>query len=336
MSTVHFEISETDQALFSSLSQGDAGKFIAEPLSIDNISEAADAEIITVFINSQVTADVIDRLPNLKLIVTRSTGFDHIDTSHAKSKGIAVCNVPAYGSRTVAEFAFALMLGLSRKVVEASMQVEQQNNWDVNSFEGFNLQGKTLGIVGTGRIGLNAAQIAKGFDMTILAFDAFPNQDKATQYGFTYAATLDEVLSQSDVVTLHVPALPETKHMINKANISKFKKGALLINTARGDVVDPEALLQGLNDGTLGGAGLDVLAGEQDLKEEAELMASNKLNLEQMRTLLEDHMLLNHPKVLVTPHIAFNTTESRQEIIDTTLKNIASFGSGQQQNVVNS
>ncbi|HEX3099732.1 MAG TPA: NAD(P)-dependent oxidoreductase [Patescibacteria group bacterium] len=340
MNIIHFEVPTSDQPVFDKASAIDASikeartEYSIENLTIESVSKAAQAEIITIFVNSKVDAATIDALPNLKLLVTRSTGFDHIDVAHAQSKGITVCNIPGYGSRTVAEFTFALMLGLSRKVFGAVEQIKTKNSWDMSQFEGFNLQSKTLGVVGTGRIGLNVAQIAKGFDMKIIAFDAFPNEQKASAYGFTYAANLNALLAASDIVTLHVPATPETHHLINKDNITQFKKGAMLINTARGDVADPEAILAGLHAEILAGVALDVLEGEQDLKEEAELMSANALSAEKLKVLLDDHLLMDNPKVLITPHIAFNTTEARGEIITTTIVNIQSYLSGEPQNII--
>lgn len=340
MNITHFEVLDEDKKILQSLTtnigglQQDKIDYVEENLSVTTAGRATNAEAVTVFVNSLVDKATIDALPNLKLIITRSTGFDHIDIDHAQSKGITVCNVPAYGSRTVAEFTFALILSLSRKVHSAIDQIKFKKSWDVSQFEGFNLQGKTLGVVGTGRIGLNVIQIAKGFDMKVVAHDAFPNEDKAKAYGFSYVPTLEDVLSVSDVVTLHVPATPDTHHLINLENISKFKSGALLINTARGDVIDPEALIKGLNAGTLGGAALDVLEGEHELKEEAELMASNHLSFDKLKVLLEDHELMNHPKVIVTPHVAFNTKEARAEIMTTTMNNLSGFLADAPQNII--
>ncbi len=340
MNITHFEVADEDKKILQSLAtnigglQQDKIEYVESNLDHATLSRAAKAEVVTVFVNSMVDKAIIDALPELKLIITRSTGFDHIDVAYAQSKGITVCNVPAYGSRTVAEFTFALMLGLSRKAFSAIEQIKFQKSWDVSEFEGFNLQGKTLGVVGTGRIGLNVIQIAKGFDMKVVAHDAFPNQDKAQAYGFSYAASLEEVLAAADIVTLHVPATPETHHLINLENITKFKKGALLINTARGDVIDPEALIKGLNEGYISGAGLDVLEGEHELKEEAELMSSNHLSFEKLKVLLEDHELMNHPKVIVSPHVAFNTKEARAEIMATTMANLSAYLTNEPQNII--
>lgn len=332
MKIKHFEVdSQEDQTKLSAL----PADFSRENLTSANAGQSTDVEIATVFVNSVVDTQTIDAMPNLKLLITRSTGFDHIDVPYAHSKEITVCNIPGYGSRTVAEFTFALILGLSRKIFGAVEQIKH-NNWETSHFEGFNLQGKTIGIVGTGRIGLNVAQIARGFDMKIIAHDAFPNEQKAESYGFKYASSLEELLGLSDVVTLHVPATKDTKHLINLENISKFKKGALLINTARGDVIDPQAILLGLQENILSGVGLDVIDGEHELKEEAELMREGHISQEKLKTLLSDHALMNHPKVLITPHIAFNTQEARLEIITATLNNIRGFLEDEPQNIVTS
>lgn len=330
MKIFHYEIFDADKALGIDL----AGNISSETLNSNTVNLAVEAEIVSVFVNSIVTAEIIDSLPNLKLLVTRSTGFDHIDTAYAKGKNIAVCNIPSYGSRTVAEFTFALILGLSRKTFVAIDQIKEKNDWNITEFEGFNLQGRTLGVVGTGRIGQNVIKIANGFEMKVIAFDAFPNADKAKELGFTYCSTLSELLNKSDIVTLHTPATKDTYHLINEENINEFKKGALLINTARGDLIDSEAIIASLNNNRLGGVGLDVLEGEHELKEEAEFMLNDHPAYEKLKSLLDSHVLINHPKVIVTPHIAFNAIEARKEIIETTIHNIQTFIDGKPQNLV--
>lgn len=337
MNIIHFEMTAEDTELMKSIDSINAHaatvNYSDATLTPETTSSATAAEVITIFVNSVVDAKIIDALPNLKLLVTRSTGYDHIDVPYAQSKGITVCNIPGYGSRTVAEFTFALILNLSRKASLAAEQVKLRNNWDFSNFEGFDLFGKTLGVIGTGKIGLNVIKIAKGFGMNVLAHDAFPSDEKAKDFDFTYTS-LSELLAKSDIVTTHVPGGKDTYHLINDANINQFKKGSLLINTSRGDVIDPEAILAGLNSGTLGGAALDVLEGEHELKEEAELMSGNKLTFEKLKLLLDDHMLIGHPNVIITPHIAFNTKEARQEIIDATVENIKGFIDQKLQNVI--
>jgi D-lactate dehydrogenase len=192
---------------------------------------------------------------------------------------------------------------------------------------GFELYGKTLGIVGTGRIGLKVAEIAKGFGMRILAYDTVPNAPQAQAIGFSYVS-LDELLSRSDIVTLHVPYNTETHYLINKDNIGKFKPGALLVNTARGEICDTEALLFGIQEKILAGVALDVVEGERDLKEESQFFVERDtmaLDPERIKRLLEDHILMGRPEVFITPHIAFFTAEAEHEIILTSIANIVSF-----------
>jgi len=299
----------------------------------------AGADILSVFVNSFMDKDAIDRLdPLSKLIVTRSTGFDHIDCAYAKEKGITVANVPAYGSRTVAEYAFALILGLSRKTLEASYRIKSDQGFDVYGLMGFDLQGKTIGIVGTGRIGQNVARIAKGFDMRVIACDAFPNKDAAALIGFEYAA-LDELLSRSDIVTLHVPYNKDTLHLINKDNIRKFKPGALLINTARGEVCDTEALIIGVEEKILGGIGLDVVEGERNIKEESgklfTRLTDRIMHPDLAKRLKEYQKLMRMPEVFITPHIAYYTIEAQREIVKTTIEDVDSFLAGAAKNSVN-
>jgi D-lactate dehydrogenase len=342
MKIVFFEASENEQKHLkkhiestTELSGADV-TFHTEKLTKSNTDSAKDAQIVSVFINSTVSKEIIDALPELKLLVTRSTGFDHIDCKYAKEKGIKVANMPAYGSRTVAEYTFALILGLSRKVLEASYQVKNGRGFDISNFRGFDLFGKTLGVVGTGKIGLNVAQIAKGFGMNVLAYDLFPNKEQSEKIGFSYVP-LDKLLSESDVVTLHVPGGSGTKHLIDKENIKKFKPGAVLVNTARGEVCDTEAILWGIQEKILSAVGLDVLEGERSLKEESQFFVeqdSIDLDSNQIKTLLEDHLLIDRPEVFITPHIAFFTREAQHEIVLTAVENIVAFLKGEDKNIV--
>ncbi len=328
MKTIFYETNAEDQQVLSELIKSYPDlrvEFIADKLTAENLRP--DAEAISVFVGSEIRQAQIDAMPNLRLITTRSTGYDHIDTSLSKEKNITVCNVPAYGSRTVAEFAFTLILTLSRKLFVAADQIKEGKGFTYQAFEGFDLQSKTLGIIGTGRIGQNVAQIAKGFNMNILGFDVFPNEQKAKELNFKYV-NLNELLANSDVITLHVPYSKDTRHLINKNNINKIKKGALVINTARGEVMDTEALLMALQQGRVGGAGLDVLEGERLLKDETTLIAHTDpkhTHLEELRTLIANHALINMPNVIITPHIAFFTKEAKAEILKITTDNIVNF-----------
>ena len=229
-----------------------------EPLTNKNLKK--DTEILAAFVHSKIGKDTLTKMPKLKMIATMSTGFDHIDLTATKTNKIPVCNVPTYGENTVAEQAFALLLGLSRKIFPSVKRVKE-GVYDFHGLRGTDLKGKTIGIIGTGNIGKHMIRMAQGFEMNIIAFDAFPNSTLAKKMKFTYT-TLNKLLSQSDFISLHVPLFPSTHHIINKKNIKKIKKGAFLVNTARGELVEPEALLYALDNSILAGAGLDVMEDE--------------------------------------------------------------------------
>ena len=292
-----------------------------------------EAEMLCTFVNGHVDAPVFDTYPKLKLIATRSTGFDHIDLVEAKKRGIAVASVPSYGVNTVAEFAFALILALSRRVCEAHEQVSETGSFSQERLTGFDLQGKTIGVVGCGHIGIYVVKIANGFGMKALVFDAHRDDELAKENNFTYA-TLEELLAQADIVTLHVPYNEHTHHLINRQNISLIKKGAYLINTARGAVVETEAIIAALKNGTLAGAGLDVLEEEGDMNDELVLLSGPHPKEEELKVVLENHYLMTHPRVIITPHIAFDTNEAVRRILDTTIENIAAFQKGAPTNLV--
>ncbi|MFA6520510.1 MAG: NAD(P)-dependent oxidoreductase [Candidatus Paceibacterota bacterium] len=316
MKIAFFEVEKDKQAFFENVLPGVEVSFFEERLDEKTVSLAKDADILCVFVTSLVNKNTIDVMPNLKFIATRTTGFNHIDCEYAKSKNIFVSNVPAYGSHTVAEFTFALLLTLSRKMREAGQAIKENGDFSIpKTVQGFDLDSKTIGVVGTGKIGKNVIQIARGFNMNVLAYDLHPDLDFATKNNFSYK-TLPEVLSQSDIVTLHAPYTKENHHLINKENISQFKKGAYLINTARGELVDTGALTFALEEGIIAGAGLDVL------EEEKSFIKGGVIPLLEM------------PNVIMTPHTAFNTKEAEFRIAETTIENIKSFISGTPINLV--
>lgn len=334
MRAVFFETTKEDEKVMRKLLNGTGieAEFFGGKLTSDNIKDAGNADIFSVFIDSEIGRDIIDAVPNLKLIATRSTGFDHIDLEYAHGKNIVVSNVPAYGERTVAEFTFALMLVLSRKIFNAYHQLREEGKFDILGLQGFDLYKKTLGVVGSGKIGKNVIRIAKGFAMDVLAYDIFPDEEFAKKLEFKYV-DLPNLLSNSDIVTIHVPYNEKTYHLIDKEGISRMKKGAYLINTARGEVVDTEALLEALISKHLAGAGLDVLEGERALKEEMELVAG-KERIHDLKTLLQNHAFIDLPQAIVTPHIAFYSEEAKKKILKTTSENIISFMGGKPQNIV--
>lgn len=293
-----------------------------EKLDENSFSKYSDVEIISCFIYSKLNKEVLEKLPNLKFIATRSTGFDHIDMDYCKNKGIIVTNVPNYGSHTVAEHTFALILAISRKIVPSVTQAKKGDFSSVG-LEGFDLNGKTLGIVGTGNIGANVCQIGLAFGMNVLAYSKSQNQTLVAK-GVKYVS-FEELLKNSDVVSLHVPHTKETEHMINLSNIDKFKKGAILINTARGALVESQGILEGLEKGIFYAVGLDVLEEEAHLKEEREFLSTEYLSSANIKTELINHVLLTRDDVIITPHNAFNSKEAVEEILEVTIANIKNY-----------
>jgi D-lactate dehydrogenase len=319
-----FNIRGDEDEFYKNALQGNEVDCFPTSLSPDNLPEKSDYDAVAVFTDSKVDAKVIDYFPNLKLIAARSTGFDHIDLNKAAEKNIAVVNVPVYGETTVAEFAFGLLLAITKKIIQADLSVKITEKFNREGLTGLDLYGKTFGVIGTGHIGINAVKIAKGFGMEVLAYDAFPNQELPEKYGFTYVG-MEELMSKSDFVSLHVPFLPSTKHMIHKQNISFFKRGVVLINTSRGEIVETEALINGLETGIIGAAGLDVLENESMLRADAATDSEEaKLN----------DKLIEMNNVIITPHVASNTKEAIERIRQTTVDNIKSFINSDTQNVV--
>jgi len=268
------------------------------------IKKYQQAEILCPFIYTQLSAKVIEALPQLKMIVTRSVGFDHIDVSAAHQRGIIVCNVPDYGSHVIAEHVFALLLSSVRHIREGDERVEQ-NKYDFHGLKGIALHGKTLGIIGTGKIGLDVARIASlGFLMRVIAFDPYQNQEEALKNHFHYVS-LKELYCQSDVISLHVPLLPSTKHLINKKTISQMKDGVIIINTARGGIIKEKDLIQAVKKGKIALANLDVLENEKDLSLEREL--------------------IDLPQIITTPHIAFYADDSIGKMYIEAISSIKAF-----------
>lgn len=334
MKIVFFEVEPWEKpVLRRRFGEGHELVLVEERLNIETWEEAKGAEVVSVFVDSQVSGEVIDHLSELKMIATRSTGFDHIDMEKCKARGIVVSTVPSYGENTVAEHTFGLILAISRKIYETIERTER-GRFDLDGLRGFDLRGKTIGIYGLGSIGKHVARMARGFEMRILAYARTKDEFLADMLGIEYVETLDEILGQSDIITLHCPLVPATEHLINKDNIGKIKKGAVLINTARGGLVETEALLMALNEGILAGAGLDVLEEEKPLKEELHLLSKDFHQDADLKTLLMDHVLIAREDVVFTAHNAFNSEEAVRRILETTCENIEGFLSGDGKNVV--
>ncbi len=315
-----------------SLTQGNEYFFSKEILSEKNIDQIKDFDVVSVFVNSFIKKEQFDKLQNVKLIATRSTGFDHIDVAAAKSKGITVCNVPFYGENTVAEHAWALILALSRNIC-TSYDRTKAGSFSFAGLRGFDLKDKTLGIIGGGHIGQHVARMAQGFAMNVLVFDPKQDESLAASLGFSYVS-LVELLGKSDIITLHAPYNEQTHHLLNRDNLRLMKPSAVLINTARGGLIDTAALAEALKGGRLAGAGLDVLEEESYIKEEIQLLSPEFHKTCDYKTLIADHILLEMPNVIITPHNAFNSQESIKRILNTTLDNVRAYLAGQPINTV--
>ncbi len=327
-----FELEAWEKQYFAESLAGLALTF-AEGSTQQAAAETANAEIVSVFVGSELNRTALEKFPKLRLVCTRSTGYDHVDLEECRQRKIVVCNVPTYGARTVAEFTFALLLALSRKLPRSIERVRVEGSFSAHGLRGFDLRGKTLGIVGTGHIGREVARIARGFEMRILLYDVATDARFAAATGATYT-TIDDLLAGSDVVTLHVPHLPATHHLVNRDRLFRMKPGALLINTARGGIVDTAALIEALHTRRLGGAALDVLDEEGAIREERELLLYGHPGESQLRAMLARHTLTHMENVIVTPHNAFNTQEALDEIVRITAENIRSWLRGAPQNVV--
>jgi D-lactate dehydrogenase len=333
MNIAMFETEEWERQAFVRLDPHHRVRCVAEPLDQRNAADFSDAEVASPFVNSRLDATVLSHFPRLKLIATRSTGYDHIDLQYCATHGITVSNVPDYGDSTVAEHVFALLLAVARNLVEA-VERTRRGRFTQAGLRGFELRDRVIGVVGTGRIGCRVIEIARGFGMNVIAHDLQQDEAAAARLGFAYTS-LDQLLSDSDVLTLHLPATSGTHRMISDREFSRMKQGAILINTARGNIVDIEAMVRALADGKLRAAGLDVLPQEPLIREEAAIFHEGAVrDAEDFKALVANHVLLRFPNVIVTPHNAYNTEAALQRIIATTLANIEAFAQGTPQNVV--
>lgn len=294
--------------------------------------QRSPVEALSCFIRSRMDAVFLNQCANLKLIATRSTGFDHIDVKECRGRGITVCNVPRYGENTVAEHTFGLILSLSRNIPEAVDGVKR-GKASIDRLQGFDLYGKTLGVIGAGSIGLHVIRIGRAMSMRVLAYDVQAQPLLAEVLGFEYVG-LDTLLREADVVSIHAPLLESTYHLLHAEKLALMKPSAILVNTARGPIVDSKALLMALNEGRLAGAALDVLEGEEVITEDRMLLLEEPVQLEKLRLAVEAYQLMHHPRVIVTPHIGFYSHEALERILLTTVQNISAFLAGCPQNAV--
>jgi len=319
------------------------------PGSLEKV--AAEAEVISTFIYSKIDAAFLEAHPQLKLVATRSTGYDHIDHAECARRGITVSYVPSYGDNTVAEHTFALILALTRRLREA-LSSNQKKQFSFESLRGFELKGKTLGVVGAGRVGLHTIKLGNAFGMRSIAYDAKPLPHIAEVIGFTYC-TLRRLLRESDIISLHIPLNARTHHLLNRKTFSICKRGVLIINTARGALIDTNTLIEMLDNGQVGGAGIDVLEDERSMQTETmhrigeqivsrlqsgisatEAREHSSRRVDELHGLMRNQQLLSRSNVIFTPHIAFNSVEAIERINLCTVENIRAYAKGKPVNVV--
>ena len=318
MKIAFFSAKPYEQRFFQAAASSDSHEFtFLEPrLTVNTASLAAGYEAVCIFVNDQANAEVIAALAagGTRLLALRSAGFNHVDLNAAATHGLTVVRVPAYSPHAVAEHTVALLLTLNRKTHRAYARV-REGNFELDGLLGFDIFGLTAGIIGTGKIGREVGRIMKGFGCHLLGHDPYPNPE-AEKLGIHYV-TLDELLAQSDIITLHAPLTPDTRHLIDAAAIARMKPGATLINTSRGALVDAVAAIDGLKSGQIGFLGLDVYEEEGDLFFE-----------DLSDTIIQDDVfarLLTFPNVVITGHQAFFTRNALQAIAETTLANIREF-----------
>jgi D-lactate dehydrogenase len=311
------ETNESEAEFFRSAFPSDLVRCTADTIAAIAPEELSQVEALSVFLGSHVDATVMHQLPMLKRIATRSTGFDHIDLFEAEKRGIAVFNVPEYGSTTVAEHTFGLILSLTRRIHKAYVRT-LLGEFHLEGLMGTDLAGKTLGVVGLGKIGHHVARIGDGFDMKILAYD--PIVREAPEY--VRLVPLDKLLAGSDVIAVCCPFTPGTYHLIGESALRRIKRGAILVNTARGPIVDTKALLTALSTGRLSGAALDVLEGEELMTEDAILANLSSSRHDEVESIARNLALMRHPNLIVTPHMAFYSQEALQRIRETTVDNL--------------
>jgi len=327
MRVIFFSSQTYDRDSFLALSGASDLELHFQParLNLDTAPLAHRHEVLCAFINDDLSAPVLEELAagGTRLIALRSAGYNHVDLDAAARLGLCVVRVPAYSPHAVAEHAVALVLALNRRLHRAYNRT-REGDFSLHGLTGFDLVGKTVGVVGTGQIGATFARIMAGFGCQLLAYDPFPNPELLA-LGARYLS-LPELLAQSRIISLHCPLTAETHHLINRDSLAHLQPGAMLINTGRGGLVDTPALIDALKDGQLGYLGLDVY------EEEAQVFFEDRSDLPLQDDVLA--RLLTFPNVIITAHQAFLTHEALAAIATTTLDNIAAWSAGTPQNQV--
>lgn len=333
---VYFDVEKDEVDYLKKENDGKYDYYLTEK-SLNNLDEIPeeykDAKIISCFTTSRVDKEVLKQFTNLQLIALRSVGFNHIDLDYCNERGIVVENTPNYGNKSVAEFAFGLMLDVCRKITRSYIEYKEMKV-NPQTLIGTELGGKTVGIVGLGAIGREFARLAYGFDMKILARDLGESEEMKELYKVEYV-DFDRLLKESDFISLHAPLTKDNHHLFNEESFKKMKETSILINTARGELIDTQALYNALLKKEIAGAGLDVLESEETISDPDYLIDINRLNDCALKQTILNTRLQQLDNVVITPHIAYNTKEAIQRILETTMHNINAFETGVVDNNVN-
>ena len=317
MKILFYEIKNSELEFFKeNLNEDFESYFFKLPLNEKTYVDEkfSDAEAICTFVASKLTSDILKQFKNLKYIFLRSTGFSNVDLGYCKKKNIKLFNVPNYGSNTVAEYAFSLLLTLAKKITPAKNSL-QNGEIDHSLLTGIELYSKTLGVIGVGNIGKKIIEISKGFSMNTICYDIERN------YPYHYVS-LDELYQNSDVIMISTPLTPKTKGMIDKTAISKMKKSAILVNVSRGEIVNTKDLTIALKENRISGAALDVIECEEVLCELWDFCLNTDMRQNCLKKYLFIQQLLKMQNVIITPHNAYNTIEAEGRILKTTIENI--------------
>ncbi len=299
-----FEVEKQDEPLV--LKQFPKATIVRGPLK--KIGKYKDAEILCGMHNCVFSKENLEKCENLKMVVTRTVGYDHVDLEWAEKNGIPVCNVPDYGSHVIAEHVFALLLASTRNVLEGE-DLTAKGGFHFKGLRGMALKDKTMGIIGVGKIGMHVCRIASlGFNMNVIAYDKTPNKAMAKKNNFKYVRSVNDIWKKSDVISLHLPLFPSTKHIVNAKSIAKMKDGVVLINTARGELIDTKALIKAIKKGKFTDVALDVVENEKNISLSKEI--------------------LELPGVIITPHVAFYADDSMENMFKEGCASIKRFLKG--------
>jgi D-lactate dehydrogenase len=340
------ECEESERELFQRELPEHELRFVGELREV-----APDAEVISIFINSTIDSDFLKAHPRLRYVASRSGAIDHIDLASCRQRSVQVSNVPEYGDHTVAEHTFALMLAVTRRLREVMAAAKTTRRFSYAGNRAFDLYGKTLGVVGLGQIGRRVTELARAFKMHVIAYDPIEMPPEIARSASVEWVTFDDLLAQANIISLHVRLSPRTYHLFDREAFAKCQKGVVIINTSRGRLIETEALLDALESGQVGGAGLDVMEQEGVMRQSASQLISAQIvehlrsdappqevqhgvRLKNLQEIVSSDAVLARSNVVFTPHVAFNSVEAVERLQAGTIENLRAYARGEAINLV--